>query len=204
MSDELTPEDIEKNFNKFRALCEKAGGDRAQKLLSLIDHLGERLALCPASAKLDHHDAFPGGLIYHSLQVLYNAKVIVNAFEWDVPKDSLVICALMHDIGKCAHVEEDGTCVDYYVPQDSTWYRDNRGEIYKYNKEIPYLTTAHRSIWLLNQYEVKLTHDEYVAIMIHDGWVLEENKKYMFKEPTIAMVMQMAGYIAAKSSKENA
>lgn len=201
MNNELTPEQIEQNFNKFRALCEKAGGDRAANLLSLIDDFGERLALCPASTKTDHHSAFPGGLIYHSLQVLYNAKVIVNAFEWDIPKDSLVVCCLMHDIGKCCHKNDDGSLIDYYLPQDSTWHQEKLGEMYKYNKDIPYMTTAQRSIWLLQRYGIPLSAEEYVSIMIHDGWCLDENRKYMFKEPLLATVMQMADYLAAKFEK---
>ena len=97
----------------------------------------------------------------------------------------------------------DGSFVDCYIPQDSSWHREKLGEMYKYNPEIPFMPVAVRSIFTLTQYGIALSHEEYVAILIHDGWILEENRKFIFKEPTLAMVLQMADYIATKQEKNN-
>jgi hypothetical protein len=199
-NEELTPEQIEQNFNKFRALCERLG-DRATKVLKLVDDLGERLAVCPASGRTEYHNCFPGGLVQHSLTVLYNAKVINDTFGWGVSKESLIVSALFHDIGKCAHISRDGECIDYYVPQDSSWHREKLGELYKHNPKIPYMPVAQRSLWILGQYDVPLTFEESVAILIHDGWILDENKRYIHKEPILATILQMADYAATKQEK---
>lgn len=204
MLKELTPEQIESNFNKFRSLCENIG-PRSTGVLNLVDDLGEHLALCPASTRTGHHNPFPGGLITHSFNVLYNAKILCDTFEWEeVSRESLILTALMHDIGKCGHVNPDKSLIDYYVPQNSSWHRDNLGEFYKKNPEIPYMTVAQRSLWLLSQYDVKLSYDEYVSILIHDGWLLEENRKYALSrsEPLLAFVLQTADYAAMKQEKE--
>src|SRR5690348_12374709 len=95
----LAPEQVAENFTRFRGLCEKLG-DRSDAALKMVDALDERLALCPASAKKDFHQAFPGGLVEHSLRVLSNTMKVAKAFEWDIPKDSLIIGALFHDLGK--------------------------------------------------------------------------------------------------------
>jgi hypothetical protein len=192
----LTPEQIEENWKKYCGLCEKTLGDRSPAALTMLNALEDRLALCPASGKVDFHNAFPGGLVEHSLRVLSNAFTLVKAFGWDVPKDSLVIGALFHDLGKVGDDKHD-----YYVTQDSEWHRDKLGENYKHNKEIRYMTVPDRGVWLCQHYGLKLTHDEYLAIKLNDGWVLQENKPYCLKEPKLAHVVMTADYIATMQEK---
>ena len=82
-------------------------GDRSEAALSLVDHLGERLALCPASSRKEYHLAEPGGLVDHSLRVLSNALKLCKTFGWNVPKESLIVACLLHDIGKCPDNDEE-------------------------------------------------------------------------------------------------
>jgi hypothetical protein len=196
---QLTPEQIEANWNKLLKLCETTLGDRAQAALDMCDCISERLALAPASSKLSHHCAFPGGLVEHSLRVLNVAYQLVKATNMNVNRQSLVLVALFHDLGKLGYAEE-GT--DYYVPQDSQWHRDKLGEMYKTNNDIQFMTVPHRSLFILQEFGVKLTSEEYVAIMVHDGFSLDENKKYMLKEPMLATILSNADYISTMQEKE--
>jgi len=193
---QLTPEEISANFDKYRSLMEKTG-DRAPAALALVDGLGERLAMCPASGRKDFHNAFPGGLVDHSLRVLSNTMKLVKAYGWELPKESLIIGALLHDIGKVGDHE-----TDYYVPQDSDWHRDKLGEMYKHNKEILFMTVPDRGVWLCQHFGLKLTQDEFLAIRLNDGWVLPENKVYCLKEPLLAHAIMTADYISTVSEKE--
>lgn len=197
----ITPEQIEANWNKYRNLCEKTLGNRAEPVLKMLDHLGERLALCPASGRKDYHNAMPGGLVDHSLRVLNNAMTLVKSFGWDVPKDSLVLGCLFHDLGKCSHLLEDGNLVDYYIPQESEWHREKIGEMYKHNPSIPYMSVPHRGVWMLQRYGVNLSYDEFLSIILNDGWVLQENKAYCLKEPILAHIVMTADYIATYQEK---
>lgn len=192
---ELTPEQIAENFEKFRSFMEKLG-DRSEPALALVDHLGERLAMCPASSRKEYHAAFPGGLVDHSLRLLSNALKLCKTFNWEVPKDSLIIGCLLHDLGKVGDHEKD-----YYVPQDSDWHRDKLGEMYKHNKEILYMTVPDRGVWLCQHFGLKLTQDEWLAIKLNDGQYAEENAPYKMKEPLLADIVHLADYISCKQEK---
>jgi hypothetical protein len=192
----LTPEEIVENFDKFRSLCEKLG-DRSEVALAMVDSLGERLAICPASSRLSYHCAYSGGLVEHSLHVLSNALKLCKAFEWNVPRDSLIVACLFHDFGKIGSDTED-----YYIPQDSDWHKEKLGEVYKHNKDILFMTVPDRSLWLCQHYGLKLTQEEYVAILIHDGQVVDDNKSYRMKEPKLADIVHLADFVACKQEKE--
>lgn len=192
---ELTPEQIAENFDKFRSFMEKLG-DRSAPALALVDHLGERLAMCPASSRKEYHAAFPGGLVDHSLRLLSNALKLCKTFNWEVPKDSLIIGCLLHDLGKVGDHERD-----YYLPQDSDWHREKLGEMYKHNKEILYMTVPDRGVWLCQHFGLKLTQDEWLAIKLNDGQYAEENAPYKMKEPLLADIVHLADYISCKQEK---
>lgn len=192
----LTPEQITENFEKYRSLCEKLG-DRSEAALAMIDALGERLALCPASARKDYHAAYPGGLVDHSLRVLTNALKLCKAFGWEIPKESMIIGALFHDLGKVGDHEND-----YYLPQDSDWHRDKIGEMYKHNRDIQYMTVPHRGVWLCQHFGLRLSQDEFLAIMLNDGQYAPENAPYKLKEPRLADVVHAADLISTKQEKE--
>lgn len=190
-----TPEDIAENFNKFRSFAEKLG-DRSEAALAMIDHLGERLALCPASSRKEYHSAYPGGLVEHSLRVLSNALKLSKTFGWDLPKESLIIACLFHDLGKVGDDEND-----LYLPQDSDWHRDKLGEMYKHNRDIQYMTVPDRGLWLCQHFGLKLSQEEFLSIKLNDGQYADENAPYKMKEPTLADVVHIADYISTKQEK---
>lgn len=195
---ELTPEKIVENWDKFRQLCSKVG-ERSSSVLKMVDELEDRLSICPASAKVEHHLPFPGGLIDHSIRTLTNALTIWKTFfpgADSVTKESIVLVSLMHDLGKCG--DERGN--DFYVPQASQWHVD-RGENYTYNRNIQYMPHAHRSVYLLQRYGIRLSDEEFIAILTHDGTFAEENKPYSMKEPTLGVIVSMADYIATVQEK---
>jgi putative nucleotidyltransferase with HDIG domain len=191
----LTPEQIAENFDKYRSLCEKLG-DRAESALVLVDSLGERLALCPASSRKDYHSAFPGGLVDHSLRVLTNALKLSKAMGWELSRESLIIGCLFHDLGKVGDHQ-----TDYYVPQDSEWHRDKLGEMYKHNKALQYMTVPDRGVWLCQHFGLKLTQDEWLSIKLNDGQYAEENALYKMKEPQLVDAVHMADLISTKQEK---
>lgn len=191
----LTPEQIESNWKKLYALFNKLG-DRSDAALAMLDALGMRLCLCPASAKADFHNAFPGGLVDHSLRVLGNAVKYAVAHEWKLPKDSLIIAACLHDLGKVGDHKND-----YYVEQTDDWRRNKLGEEYTYNRDMQFMSVPQRGIFLCQHYGLRLTQDEQLAITLNDGFVTEENKQYCLKEPLLAHVIMTADYVATMQEK---
>jgi hypothetical protein len=139
-------------------------------------------------------------LVDHSLRVLQNAITLKDAFEWDLPKESLIITALFHDLGKVGYpgTQEDQ---NYYVETADQWRRDKLGEMYTYNRDITYMSVPDRSLYVLQYYGVRLTIDETLAIRLHDGLAVEANRAYSMKEPPLADVLHMADMIATKQEK---
>ena len=193
----LTPEEITSNFEKYRSFLEKLG-DRSIPALAMVDHLGERLALCPASSKKEYHQAFPGGLVDHSLRVLSNALKLVKAFGWEIPKESLIIGCLFHDLGKCGDES-----ADYYVPQTDSWRVQKLGENYTYNRDLQYMTVPDRGVWLCQHFGLKLTKEEFLAIKLNDGQYAPENAPYKMKEPLLTDVVHLADFISTKQEKKH-
>lgn len=196
----ISAEKIEQNYNKFRSLCEKLG-NRSESTLALVDKLGEDLALCPASSRRDYHLAVPGGLVDHSLRVLQNALIYSKSFDWNLPKESLILSCLFHDIGKVGLPKKDGGFSPYYLPQDSEWHREKLGENYKHNKDMLFMKTPQRSVFMLQNHGIPLDHDEYLAILLNDGYVVEDNKPHCLKEPLLAHVVMTADYISTRQEK---
>lgn len=196
----LSPEEIAANFDKFRSLCEKLG-DRSGPATTMVDSLGEKLALCPASSRKDYHHAIPGGLVDHSLRVLSNAMKVSKAFSWEFPRDSLIISCLFHDLGKVGLAEDDGSVSDFYVPQDSDWHREKLGEMYKHNKDMQYMTTPQRSVHMCQSFGLKLKNDEYLSILLNDGFVVDENKAYCLKISPLVFTVMTADYVSTMQEK---
>jgi hypothetical protein len=197
----LTPEEIEQNWLKFRGLCEKLG-DRAPAVLKMLDELDERLCLCPASAKRDYHYAFPGGLVAHSLGVLGNLVALNGAMGWRLRKDSMIIAALFHDAGKCG-MPGKGVENDFYLPQTDAWLVEKRGEEYRYNNDIPFMTTPHRTVYMMHHYNIPLSPDEWLALMLNDGFIVPENKPYGLKIAPLVYGLMTADYVTTMSEKQD-
>jgi hypothetical protein len=194
----LTAEEITENFNQFRDLLSKIG-DRSESALKLVDHFGERLALCPASSKRSYHNSFAGGLVDHSLRVCKNAVVMMKSYceqsEWKSMKDSVILTSLFHDIGKAGDLTND-----YYVPAEE-WRRQKLGEDYAVNENLKYMLVPHRSLWLCQHFNVTLSQEEYLAILLNDGMYEDANKKYSMKEPKLATIVHLSDLIATKQEK---
>ena len=121
---------------------------------------------------------------------------IASAFEWTVPRESLIIACLFHDIGKVGDHEND-----LYIPQTDNYKLEKYGDMYTYNKEMKYMTTVDRSMFLMTHFGIKLTQDEWLAIRLNDGQYAKENEAYKLREPLLADIVHHADVIATKQEK---
>ena len=193
MTDE-TLEQVKRNYEKFRNLCALLG-DRSEAVLKMVDELGDRLAMCPASSKTSYHNAMCGGLVEHSLRVLSYAKKLNETLKLDVNKESLIISCLMHDLGKVGDLDQER-----YLPQDNSYYYQ-RGNVYRINEDLT-LRTTDTTLFLLQHYGVALTEDEFMAIKLADGRYDRANESYGLDIPDIAMLVHHADVWATKQEKK--
>jgi len=184
MQTSLPVEKIESNWETFNKLCRRLSDHNLNKLL---DDLGERLVMCPASAKLDQYCAYPGGLIEHSIAVAGTLRTISDSHNLNLSVASILKVSLLHDLGKIGDENSD-----LFVEQDSSWHREKLGQMYKYNENLGRMSVSHRTLWLLQSFGVSLTHDEWLAIQLAQGSHFEENRFYVGNEPTLALALQQA------------
>ena len=184
MQTSLPVEKIESNWETFNKLCRRLSDHNLNKLL---DDLGERLVMCPASAKLDQYCAYPGGLIEHSIAVAGTLRTISDSHNLNLSVASILKVSLLHDLGKIGDENSD-----LFVEQDSSWHREKLGQMYKYNENLSRMSVSHRTLWLLQNFGVSLTSDEWLAIQLAQGSHFEENRFYVGNEPTLALALQQA------------
>ncbi len=151
-----------------------------------------------------HHLAKEGGLAEHSINVLNCMIDLSNSFEGcdDIPQDSIYICGLLHDLGKCGDYGKPG-----YVPNML------KGRVTKANPEPePYQSPSKpfkvneclspidheiRSIKIASKF-ITLTEEEKTAILWHNG--LYGNFRYQIpgKETPLYMLLHFADMWASR------
>ena len=132
---------------------------------ALIEYL-ENSDFFTAPASTAYHGAYPGGLLEHSINVLNCLRFeYANLQDSDyilpeIPEESIIITALLHDLCK----------VNTYVE----WYRNvknedtGKWEKVKCYKREPLLAMGHggKSVFIAQQF-IQLTVDEATAIYWH-------------------------------------
>lgn len=89
---------VDVEINKAKALSFLHAIKR-EGIENLIDYLlNSDYFTAPAS--VSYHDSFPGGLCLHSLNLLYAFDEANRKMKKPIPFESVVICALLHDLCK--------------------------------------------------------------------------------------------------------
>jgi hypothetical protein len=181
----LTSDKIQKNWKDLigyikQTFKEDYSDSRREKLLKMYHDLESRMMLAPASGRNYYHNCFPGGYVDHVLRVIKFAQLQYDLWESNgayvdnYTREELIFVAMNHDLGKVGDLEND-----YYVPNDSEWHRKNQGKIYNHNPNLHYMTVSDRSIWLLNQFDIKISEVEHLGIKLTDGLYDKANEPYL-------------------------
>ena len=187
---------MEKNHKKTVNLLQETFGLNSG-IVNLLCDFEERYVLCPASSRREYYSCFPGGLSYHNLFVRFVMQNLAKVMSYNISEANLLKIAFLHEIGKLGTKEHE-----YYIPQKSDWHRE-KGMYYEINPDIQYMKVSQRSLFLINQYDIPLSEQEYLAILLHDGQSDSCNSSYKFKEPTLVLLLQNAVQWARKLEKEN-
>jgi len=177
-----TEAELRANYDKFLAIVKKYfTGERLERLLHMYSEseLGGNLTVSPASGNAGYHNCYPGGYIDHIFNVCRNALKVKQFFtdmggKPDFTDAELIFCALHHDIGKLGTKENM-----HYIPNDSDWHVKNKGDVYKKNPELTYMTITDRTFFTLQHYGIAISEAEYFGIKLTDGLYDEDNQKYL-------------------------
>jgi|TARA_R110000744_G_scaffold115166_7_gene215439 hypothetical protein len=177
----LNEEQIVENWNKLILIIESEfSGDRKANLLKMYNHFEERMSIAPASGLVHYHNCFVGGYVDHVLRVIESSLLVweswkkMGANKSDFTKEELIFSALNHDLGKVGDEEHD-----YYIHNESEWHRKNQGKLYAFNPKLTHMSVPDRSLYLLNQFGIKYTAKECLAIRLHDGLYDQANEPYL-------------------------
>lgn len=193
MTADIDFEKLQSNWEMFEKLCGRLSDHNLNKM---IDELGERACMCPASTRLDQYGAQAGGLVEHCLRVTSTMRTLNEALGYDLPVSSILKVGLLHDFGKVGDLKKR-----YFIEQDSSWHREKLGQMFKYNEDLNKMSVSHRTLWLLQHFGVELTSDEWLAIQLAQGSHFEENRFYVGHEPTLALLLQHAKSIVIHRGK---
>ena len=177
-----TEAELRTNYDKFIAVVKKYfKGERLERLLHMYSEseLGGNLTVSPASGNAGYHNCYPGGYVDHIFNVCRNALKVKQFFtdmggKPDFTDEELVFCALHHDLGKLGTKENL-----HYIPNDSDWHVKNKGDVYKKNPNLTYMTITDRTFFTLQDYGIRISEAEYFGIKLTDGLYDEDNTKYL-------------------------
>mgnify|MGYP003337993439 FL=1 len=183
MTKSYTETELCANYDKFLTTLEKYfSGDRLKQLMHLYseNEYGYRVTMAPASAKEHFHNAYPGGYLDHINNVLTTSFGVKKLYEVrggtiDFTDEEMAFSAIHHDLGKLGDKEQG----EYYLPQESEWHRKNKSEIYKFNPDLQYMDVTDRALFVLQQYGIKCTWKETLAIKLSDGLYHTPNESYL-------------------------
>jgi len=176
----LSDTKLVENWEKLKEIINTTfTGEKRDLLNKMYEHFEERAVMAPASSIEHYHNAFPGGYIDHVLRVIDLSLQLFDVWErngavFNFTKETLIFCAMHHDLGKLGSVDEE-----FYIPNDSQWHREHQGKMYSYNPKIINMSTADRTFFILQYFGIKYTETEFIGIKCTDGMYDEENGKYL-------------------------
>jgi hypothetical protein len=175
----LSTDQISQNVGKFYDYINNyISGERGEKLLNFYKERELTLATSPASTKESHHNCFAGGYVDHVLRVTELALVLDRVWDKFNQKktyttEELVFSCINHDLGKLGTNHQP-----FYIPNDSDWHVKNQGAYFKINNKLNHMRIADRSLFYLQEANISVTENEFLAIKLHDGLYEEGNKPY--------------------------
>ena len=181
----MTVNDMLRKFNDELLRTERPG---IKDLIEFMEVGGFYVAPCSGA----HHLAKESGLLEHSLNVLNIARKLNSALEAGIKDDTIVITALLHDLGKMGDHGKFN-----YIENLLKDGKQSTAKPYVTNPSLLYIPHEVRSVMIAERFIV-LSEDEEQAILFHNG--LYDTFKYVIpgKEIPLYMVLHFADLWASR------
>lgn len=162
------PEQQNENKETFLKLLRSV--DR-KGIENLIEYLETKTDFFTAPASTRYHNNCLGGLLAHTLNVYENFKAQLQLRDLDLPEESIILTALLHDICKC----------NYYVLEQRNRKVNGKWEqydVWSNTKAVsPPLPHSYRSLRMISPF-LRLTPSEELCIYYHMGPYGGEDYEY--------------------------
>lgn len=168
-------------------------------LMNFVENETEWLK-APASTKF--HLCEEMGLLKHTVNVANTMLKLKNALAPEIPDESCVIVALVHDLGKVGMPGNPQYIVN--EPSEKQKKYGYKPEYpYKFNSSLTYLSVPVRSLYLAMKY-IDLYEEEVQAIVYHDGQYVDDNRSCATREKPLTLLLQYAdswcGFVLEKGN----
>lgn len=169
MQEIMSKEELEEQKEMILDLLRSTERDGIDKL---ADYLSDSTDFFTAPASTRFHNNFSGGLAQHCLNVYENFKSLLEIKGVEMSEDSIIICALLHDLCKCStYVVETRNRKN----EQGQWEKYN---IWATNKDVDIpLPHSSRSIAIIRKF-IKLSIKEELTIFYHMGPYGGEDYEY--------------------------
>lgn len=169
MQEIMSKEELEEQKEMILDLLRSTERDGIDKL---ADYLSDSTDFFTAPASTRFHNNFSGGLAQHCLNVYENFKSLLEIKGVEMSEDSIIICALLHDLCKCnTYIVETRNRKN----EQGQWEKYN---IWATNKEVDIpLPHSSRSIAIIRKF-IKLSIKEELTIFYHMGPYGGEDYEY--------------------------
>jgi 23S rRNA maturation-related 3'-5' exoribonuclease YhaM len=183
---------MENLIDIYRDSLLKTGREGMTELLSYLTEIGFLEA--PASTRF--HGAYEGALLEHSVNVLKCAEKLGVAWlggeEYNKIHDSVVICSLLHDVGKCGQFGKP-----LYIPNILKSGKTSDAQPYATNPDL--MTLPHEIVSVIEVTKfIDLTEDEQRAIAWHNGLYGTFKYDIQGKETSLYMIIHFADMWASR------
>ena len=152
----------------------------------------EKIGFFEAPASRKDHLGYPGGLLEHSLNVLTLARDLAKSWESTIPKDSITISALLHDLGKMGDHGKPNYAENYLKDGSRS-----SAKPYITNTNLVYIPHEVRSVMIAERY-IYLSEEEERAILWHNGLYGQFRNDITGKETELYMIIHFADMWASR------
>ena len=186
--------DLNKSISELLRETKREG---IKNLIAWMEQNGFFEAPCSAQ----HHLCKEGGLAEHSSNVLKNMWKLANTFcpeKADDMKNSIILCALLHDIGKCGQFGKP-YYIDNYLSKTDKDGNPVRSSAKPYAINPDLLNVPHdiRSLLIIREH-IALTEEEQFAILYHNGLYGDLKYQITGKETQLYMLLHFADMWASR------
>jgi len=152
----------------------------------LIQHMND-IGFFTAPCSGGFHLCKVGGLMEHSLNVYQSLVRFYNAqSEYTTTPDTLVLSALLHDLGKCGQYGKPN-----YVPNYLASGKQSDKKPFETNKSLLPVPHEIRSLTIASQF-ITLTENEAFAILQHNGMYGDLKYQLQGKETPLQMLLHFS------------
>lgn len=178
--------------DKIRELLLSTKREGMEELIDFMEEIG----FFHAPASTQYHGAYEGALAEHSLNVYELAdklaKLWLSEGDYKAFKNSIVICALLHDLGKCGQFNKP-----LYVPNILKSGKISDSKPFERNKDL--MTLQHEIVSCIEVIKfIDLTEDEQLAIAWHNGLYGAFKYDIQGKETPLYMIIHFADMWASR------